>query len=249
MAGLLSRLLGRRDRPAQHEPILLDIPPIAVDRPFVVIGDVHGCDDLLSQLLSKLASEVPDAEIVFVGDYVDRGEQSAQVLRRLMQLDEAKFLLGNHERMCIDFIDNPEEKGARWLRYGGLQTVASFGVTGSPNDVVALRDEMVAAMGEDMIAWLRDLPLMYSNGNVYAVHAAAHPDKPIEGQGEDVLIWGHPKFGKQPRRDGKWVVHGHTIVDLPRVSEGVVSIDTGAYATGRLSAAVFAGNDVQIMQV
>lgn len=248
MAGLLGRLLGRKDIPAIHEQIEVEIPAISVDRPFVAIGDIHGCDDLLARLLDKLKVEAPDAELVFVGDYIDRGEQNAQVLRRLIKLDGATFLLGNHERMCLDFIDNPEEKGARWLRYGGLQTVASFGVSGTPNDPVALRDAMVAAMGDEMITWLRDLPLSYSNGNVYAVHAAAHPEKPIDEQPEKLLIWGHPKFGKQPRRDGLWVVHGHTIVDMPQVSQGVVSIDTGAYATGRLSAAIFASNDVQIVQ-
>lgn len=248
MAGLLGRLFGRKDVIAVEEPIEVEIPPIAVDRPFVAIGDVHGCDDLLGRLLDKLDVEAPDAELVFVGDYIDRGEQNAQVLRRLMTLEGATFLLGNHERMCLDFIDNPEEKGARWLRYGGLQTVASFGVSGSPKAPVALRDAMVDAMGADTIAWLRNLPLTYSNGNVYAVHAAAHPERPIAGQSEKLLIWGHPKFGKQPRRDGLWVVHGHTIVDMPQVSQGVVSIDTGAYATGRLSAAIFAGNDVQVIQ-
>lgn len=248
MAGLFGRLLGRKEAQPVYEPIEVEIPPIAVERPFVAIGDIHGCDALLERLLEKLAAESPDAELVFVGDYIDRGEESAQALRRLMDLEGAQFLLGNHERMCLEFIDNPEEKGPRWLRYGGLQTVASFGVSGSPDDPVGLRDKMVAAMGEEMISWMRNLDLIYTNGNVFAVHAAAHPEKPIEVQGEKTLIWGHPKFGKQPRRDGLWVVHGHTIVNMPRVSQGVVSIDTGAYATGRLSAAIFAESDVQIVQ-
>lgn len=248
MAGLLGRIFGQRAAPAEPELIEVDIPPIAVEKPFVAIGDIHGCDDLLARLLDKLATEAPNAEIVFVGDYIDRGEQSAQVLRRLMTLD-AKFLIGNHERMCLDFIDFPEEKGPRWLRNGGLQTVASFGVTGSAADPVSMRDQLTEAMGEDLVAWMRNLPLTYQNGNVFVVHAAAHPEKPIDGQGEKPLIWGHPKFGKQPRRDGLWVVHGHTIVDMPKISQGVVSVDTGAYATGRLSAAIFAGNDVQFLQV
>ena len=248
MAGRLGRLFGRREGNAAPKPIAVDMPPIAVDHPFVAIGDIHGCDDLLERLLSKLAVEAPDAELVFVGDYIDRGEQNAEALRRLMQLEDATVLLGNHERMCLDFIDHPEEKGSRWLRYGGLQTLASFGVSGSPKDSVGLRDGLVAAMGEEMINWLRDLPLSYSNGNIHVVHAGADPEKPIEAQSEKALIWGHRRFGKQPRRDKFWVVHGHTIVDMPQVSRGVVSIDTGAYATGRLSAAIFAGNDVQFIQ-
>lgn len=252
MAGLFGRLLGRKSAPATPavEEIEVEIPPIAVDRPFAAIGDIHGCDDLLVRLLDRLATDAPEAELVFVGDYIDRGDKNAEVLRRLMDLRDtsATFLMGNHERMCLDFIDNPEEKGARWLRHGGLQTVASFGVSGSAQDPVGLRDKMVAAMGEEMIDWLRNLALTYQNGNVYAVHAAAHPEHPISEQAEKILIWGHPKFGKLPRKDGLWVVHGHTIMDMPRVSQGVVSIDTGAYATGRLSAAIFANGDVQMVQ-
>lgn len=248
MAGLFGRLLGRRETPVEPEPIEVEIPPIAVDKPFVAIGDVHGRADLLESLLDKLAKDAPDAQLLFVGDYIDRGEESAQVLRRIMQLDDAICLMGNHERMCLDFIEHPEEKGPRWMRNGGLQTVASFGVSGSPNDLVPLRDAMVAEMGEDMLAWLKALKLWHKNGNVYAVHAAAHPEEPIDGQGEKPLIWGHSLFRKQPRIDGQWVVHGHTIVDTPTVSQGVVSIDTGAYATGRLTAAYFDGHDVQMLQ-
>lgn len=248
MAGILRRLWGRQNATESRIPNEIEIPPIVVDHPFAVIGDIHGCDDLLASLLDKLASETPEAELVFVGDYIDRGEQSAQVLRRLQSLEGGQFLLGNHERMCLDFIDQPEEKGLRWLRNGGLQTVASFGVSGSTNALTALRDATVEAMGADLIAWLRDLSLTYQNGNVYAVHAAAHPEKPIEEQGEKPLIWGHPKFRKYPRHDGLWVVHGHTIVEFPKVSQGTVSIDTGAYASNRLTAAVFHRGDVQFIQ-
>lgn len=248
MARLLTRLFGRTSIVSAPEYKVVDIPPLALDHSFVAIGDVHGCDDLLERLLERIALEAPDAELVFVGDYIDRGEQNAQVLHRLMNLQGAVCLLGNHERMCLDFIDDPESKGKRWLRHGGLQTVASFGVSGSSSDPVGLRDAMVDAMGEDMITWLRGLPLTYSNGNVCAVHAAAHPERSIEEQSDNALLWGHPKFGKQPRSDGLWIVHGHSIVDTPQVSQGVVSIDTGAYATGRLSAAHFIDSDVQFVQ-
>lgn len=248
MARLFGRLFGRNEKQNELEVVEIAIPPIAAEKPFAAIGDIHGCDDLLARLLEKLSNEAPDVELLFVGDYIDRGEQSARVLRRLMDFEGSYCLLGNHERMCLDFIDHPEEKGARWLRNGGLQTIASFGVSGATNELVSLRDQMVAAMGDELIRWLRELPLVYENGNIRAVHAAAHPEKPIEGQGEKPLIWGHSKFGRLPRRDGLWVVHGHTIVDVPKVFEGVVSIDTGAYATGRLTAAIFAGNDVQFVQ-
>ena len=247
MAGLLSRLFGK-DAAKTMSPAEREFPPIAVDRPFAAIGDVHGCDDLLGRLLDKLADEAPDAELVFVGDYIDRGAQSAKVLRRLMELDGASFLLGNHERMFMEFIDDPEGKGARWLDYGGVQTLAAFGVSGSINDPSGLRDDVAEAMGGDMIEWIKKLALTYANGNVFAVHAAAHPEEPVNEQTEDVLIWGHPKFGNQARQDGFWVVHGHTIVDAPQVSQGIVSIDTGAYATGCLSAAIFDGRGVTFMQ-
>lgn len=246
MKGFLGKLFsGRKD----DDIVTIDMPPIAVDRPFVAIGDVHGCAALMDKMLLRLAQEAPEAELLFLGDYIDRGEENAEVLRRLVDLENATCLMGNHERMCLDFLNKPEERGDRWLRNGGLQTLASFGVSSIGQSNQQMRDQLALAMGDRMIDWMIDLPLFAMNGNVASVHAVGDPTLPIPDQGEKPLIWGHPLSRKSMRADGVWVVHGHWISGTPHVESGRISVDSGAYATGQLSAAIFRGDEVEFIQV
>lgn len=215
-------------------------PPESVQpaQPLAVIGDIHGRHDLLMRLLGT----IDDTQtIICVGDYVDRGDESAAVLRALAARPDIICLLGNHEEMMLNFIDTPEKSGNRWMRYGGLQTIASFGVggvhEGAGEEVMKqARDALVLAMGDDLIAWLRRLKKYHISGNVAVVHAGADPYIPIEDQSGHILIWGHPAFGTVARPDKMWVIHGHTIVGAPTITHGCVAIDTGAYATGTLTA-------------
>lgn len=204
-----------------------------------IIGDIHGCDDLLARLLPRLGGRV-----VCVGDLIDRGEQSAAVLDRLIARPEVLCLRGNHEDMVLGFLDDPDGKGARWLRHGGLQTLASFGVgVGgdlAPGRLGHLRDRLARAMGDERIDWLRGLPLWWQAGNLAVTHAGADPLRPLDGQEARDLVWGTPAFHRVARSDGIWVAHGHVIVDEPAAALGRIAVDTGAYATGRLSAAVVA---------
>lgn len=211
-------------------------PAIDPAAPFSVLGDLHGRADLLTRFLNQ----APDRQIICVGDYVDRGNHSAEVLRILMAHPDIICLSGNHEDMLLSFLEAPETEGARWLRFGGLQTLASFGVggvtehSGTP-ELRRARDDLVAAMGEDLHCWLRDLPTYWQSGNVAVVHAGADPAVAIVNQPVETLHWGHPDFARRVRRDGVWVVHGHIIVETPQIRDGRISIDTGAYATGRLT--------------
>jgi serine/threonine protein phosphatase 1 len=237
---LLRRLFSAR--PAKDAGPAFTAPP-APDKPFFAIGDIHGSMAALERLLKRIEAADPEPCVICVGDYIDRGENSADVLEWLRLLtmnypDQFVCLMGNHEQMCLRFLDDPERQGPRWFRNGGLQTLASYRVPrlGSDRDAEVcehLRD----AMGEDVIAWLRGLPLMWQTGNVAVVHAAADPKLPIDAQPDEVLRWGHPEFLQVPRSDGVWVVHGHTIVDAPSAEHGRIAVDTGAYATGRLTAA------------
>ena len=217
--------------------------PLAPEQPLAVIGDVHGRDDLLAQLAAEVASSAPTAQVVLVGDLIDRGERSAQVLHRVSERGDWLCLRGNHEAMCLEFLDDPERFGPRWLGNGGLQTLASFGIGAVSQQsrggaLRQARDRLEVAMGDKLIGWLRKRPLHWRSGNVVVVHAAADPGRPIEGQSEQVLLWGHPRFAEEPRQDGLWVVHGHTILPQPVVRKGRIGLDTGAYATGRLTAAL-----------
>ena len=233
---------------------------IKPDSPFYVIGDVHGCADLLEVLMEQVGEDSPlkqKTKIVFVGDYIDRGEQSATVLRWVKSLSEdpdfdVTCLMGNHEDMLLKFLDDPVERGARWLRYGGLQTLSSFGV-GAISDnsaaaIIAARDNLRDSMGTELITWVQELPVSFQNGNVAVVHAGADPEKPIPDQHPKVLKWGHKYFNKKARVDGVWVVHGHTIVDAPYDRAGRIAIDTGAFATGVMTAVCIAPGGVRYLQ-
>lgn len=217
--------------------------------PLCVIGDVHGC---IVQL-EKLLSEVPrDHRIILVGDYVDRGEHSAKVLRLISARPDLTCLMGNHEEMLLRFLRDPKEQGPRWLRYGGLQTLASFRVRGARSEMngdelVDCRDRLQEAMGVALCQWVSELPTWFMSGNVLVVHAGADPDSPPEAQSNKAFVWGHPSFQSTVRRDGVWVVHGHTIVATAGARQGRISIDTGAFATGVLSAVCLDGTEPRFL--
>jgi serine/threonine protein phosphatase 1 len=220
--------------------------PVSPGESFFAIGDIHGRDDLLARLLTHLDDTDPAIRRVFVGDYVDRGEKSAAVLDRLRALQSRTpntiCLLGNHEQMLLDFLESPARNSSRWLRYGGLQTLASYSIppvseTAPDEKWEEVRDRLREAMGAGTEAWIKGLPTLWQTGNVAVLHAGADPALPRGYQDPSTLIWGHPDFETTPRRDDMWVVHGHTIVETPAAGLGRISTDTGAYATGVLTAA------------
>ena len=224
--------------------------PLSPDRDLVVIGDLHGRADLLENMVELLASAgCTTHALVFVGDYVDRGEDSAAALGLLQALQDGLWpgdvlcLKGNHEAMLLDFLDAPEEAGPFWIQNGGAHTLASFGIRPAdlaPPALLEARDALRDAMGPQTEAWLRALPVCFRSGNLFVAHAGADPHAPVEQQEETHLLWGHPDFLTTPRRDGIWVAHGHTIFEAPYAQQGRISVDTGAYATHRLTAALIA---------
>ena len=228
----------RRLRPAVFDA------PIAPDRPFFAIGDIHGDYAGMEQILHRIEEISDDPMVVCVGDYVDRGERSAEVLGWMHHVNtlypqDFVCLTGNHEQMIIQFLQDPEGQGDRWLAFGGLQTLQSYQVSKQAGtSMTDLRDQLADAMGEDLIRWLGDLPVSWQSGNVADTHAGADPSLPIGAQSRRNLIWGHADFQTAVRSDGVWVVHGHTIVEQPEVQNGRIAIDTGAYVTGRLTAAL-----------
>ena len=231
--------------------------PLRPEDSFFAVGDIHGCDPLFGKLLDRLESFAhPTAKLVLVGDYVDRGDHSAEALRRIhrMQRDAGPELMiclrGNHDQMLLDFLDDPKRTGVGWFRHGGLQTLASYGIPGVPQTAdeahwAEARDRLRAAMGPEIEAWLRGLPLSWQSGNVLVTHAGADPGRSPAQQSEQALLWGHPDFETMPRSDGIWVVHGHTITDSTRPRDGRIPVDTGAYATGRLTAVLVEPGKVQ----
>jgi serine/threonine protein phosphatase 1 len=224
------------------------------------IGDVHGAARLLDRLLGRIEAECRadgvTAELVLMGDYVDRGDSSRDVLDLIASLGERPglapvLLRGNHEEMLLDVVDG-RTPAARWLRYGGLQTLLSYEVGGlaalggggaAEDD---LRDALADAMGPHLDL-LRRLGSSHWRGNVFFAHAGADPDLPLGAQPQSALIWGAAGFLERPRGDGNWVVHGHYVVDAPNATEGRVAIDTGAYFSQRLSAVRIDGTKLDFL--
>ncbi|WP_422077330.1 metallophosphoesterase [Vannielia sp.] len=243
MKNLILNLFGKRAPGAAGAAFVGEAP--APETAFVAVGDIHGRDDLLVRMLERIEDEAAGLPIVFVGDYVDRGEASAAVLRRLKPMCDdgrAICLRGNHEEMMLDFARG---KYPRWLAYGGLQTLASFGLgaditeTGGTGLEAAHADLHDALEADGLLAWLSDLPRHWQSGNVAVTHAGADPARPIAEQSNS-LTNGHPDFFSAPRPDGTWIVHGHYIRETHEIHPGRIAIDTGAYATGQLTAVVLA---------
>ncbi|PIB26844.1 hypothetical protein BFP76_10640 [Amylibacter kogurei] len=242
----LKKRFGQKSAPNVQPPFDAILDP---DEPLFVIGDVHGCDVLLSQLLDKRPD---DARIIFVGDLVDRGPNSATVLDMVQSecQNGAICLMGNHEKMMLDFLDRPTERGPRWLTFGGLQTLESYGIRGiseraTEHVLLTVRDKLISAMPAGQESWIRDLPNIHHSGNVHVVHAAADPNRDPDDQSSRVLLWGMDKFHQKTRRDGQWFVYGHTILNEPKIENGRIGIDTGAYATGHLTAVSIRNDQAQ----
>ena len=256
---LWRRRAGPASGPDTGRDVGADVPRPLLAASLAVIGDVHGRDDLLETLLSRLAA-LPDAaqmRVICVGDMVDRGPDSAAVLRRLHALETrpAPFasltcLMGNHDRMLLDFIQDPAGTGMRWLQYGGAETLLSFGLSSDRMDrsegdaahrLVTLAQGLAGAMGPELHDWLAARPLYWTEASLWVTHAGADPRHSPAVQGAREFLWGGPRFYDTPRLDGLWVAHGHKIVQTPVLEPGRIAVDTGAWRTGRLTAAVIQG--------
>ncbi len=247
----LARIFRRDAAPHEEEG-----PMPQPERLTFLVGDIHGCAEQLDGLLSNIADQAGSRahDLVFLGDYIDRGPDSAGVLRRLMALDADQdsarrltFLAGNHDHMLLHYLAHPED-GVRWLWVGGRDTLTSFGIGelriadgGSDpmaERVAAQAQALAREMGEEMVQWLADRPLWWQSGNVIAVHALTDPLRPMDEQDDETLLWARPEKDLQPRSDGSWVIHGHTIVPEPTVMARHINVDTGAFRGGPLTAAV-----------
>ena len=250
MFGKLKSLFGGTDaKPRMHvapEPTTETL--IAPEHIFAAVGDVHGCLPQLETLYGKLKSEFgSDLPVIFLGDIVDRGPDTAGALRMIYELcrdapESHGAIMGNHEEMMLEFIDDPVGKGSRWLVFGGQQTLASFGISipstrPDVEEAMEVAEALEDAMPQGMLAWLRGLPTHWSTGNIHCVHAGMNPGLAPGDQTDRVMINGHPAFLTTPRHDGQTVLHGHTVMNKATIGDGRISIDTGAYMTGVLTAA------------
>ena len=220
------------------------------------IGDVHGRLDLLERLLEQIeADERPGGAnygVVFLGDYVDRGPNSRGVLDRLSALrrerpNDVVTLKGNHEEMLLNFLSEPSV-GSTWSVHGGRETLLSYGIQAPRmrDDVegwTKARDLLVRAMPEHQVDFLTSLELYFDVGDYLFVHAGVRPGVPVAEQQARDLLWIRRPFLDVDQPIDKVVVHGHSANTAPKLAPGRIGIDTGAYATGVLTALRLHGVD------
>ncbi|MHA1108192.1 MAG: metallophosphoesterase, partial [Alphaproteobacteria bacterium] len=216
--------------------------------------------DLLVRLLDRIFEDAAAYEttpkIVFLGDYIDRGEHSRETIDLLIKLAdrpeaETVFLMGNHEQMLLRFLRD-SSSGSSWLNYGGLQTLMSYGVGGIGNphaesETVRIRGALAEALGPHL-GFIEKLLVSHRSGNLLFTHAGADPALPADEQEISTLLWGCEGFLTTDRDDGVWVAHGHFVVEGPTAERGRISIDTGAYFSGRLTAARIVGGEVTFLE-
>ena len=214
------------------------------------IGDVHGCNSILQHLLASIDEHLtrfPSRRpiLVFLGDYVDRGSGSRQTIDQLISLRQHKevvLLKGNHESYLLAFLKQPAIL-AKWIQFGGLDTLRSYGLTpGNPFDPKE-QESLAAALhlALDKIGHLQFLDQLQTSfvcEDFFFVHAGVRPGVPLDQQSEDDLLWIREDFLHYGGDFGKIVVHGHTPAPEPEVCSNRINIDTGAYATGRLTCLV-----------
>lgn len=219
-----------------------------------VVGDIHGRADLLRILHEAIRDDAADAPsrrvIVYLGDYVDRGGESSAVLEMLASGPpegfEAVHLLGNHEAWLLDFLDDPDQ-GAGWIMNGGGATLLSYGIDAAGisfqrDRLAKARADLRSRLPPSHLAFLESLKLSHVEGDYLFVHAGVRPGLPLDRQSADDLVWIRDEFLFSDADHGKVVVHGHTIVDEPEVLDNRIGIDTGAFATGRLTCLVLEGS-------
>lgn len=215
------------------------------------IGDLHGRFDLLEAALAAIETRAAGGTIVFLGDYVDRGPQSRQVIERLMAGPPPGWqwicLMGNHEAMLVEFLKFPQIGMPRFIANGGLATLASYGAA-------AWDPDALPPIPAAHVAWLAGLPLMHVDLHRIYVHAAIDRWRPLHRQREQTLLWDLYPDNDEGGHGDFHVVHGHHQVPAgPVLKKHRTNIDTLAWRTGRLVVAVFEdarpGGPVEFIEV
>jgi serine/threonine protein phosphatase 1 len=219
-----------------------------------VVGDVHGRLDLLDELLKDIHAEIDREKpakvlLLFLGDLIDRGPNSAQVVERLRTYRHRDvrpvFLLGNHEEVLLRILAGEMEHLPGWLRFGGAQCLESYGA--DPRLIGAASDESAVssireAIPDQHVAFLRTFVDTCRFGDYLFVHAGIRPGIALDQQRQADLRWIREPFLSDDTEHGFVVVHGHTI--SPEVDErpNRIGIDTGAYRSGVLTALAVEGD-------
>lgn len=247
---MLKRLF-KRNKPSRP----IDNASVPEGRRVYAIGDVHGRNDLLNILIEKILADnsgrsSAESEIIFLGDLIDRGPDSAQVIETTMQLKKnasaVRFLMGNHEEVYLAAVRG-EEKAVRFFnRIGGRETILSYDITMKEYiglDMAQLTERMPSLIPQHHIDFVSAFENMITIGDYAFVHAGIKPGVALSEQKPKHLRWIREEFLEEDSPHEKVIVYGHTISDNVVEANNRIGIDTGAYESGKLTALVLEGSE------
>lgn len=236
------------------EPLVAK-PRIPEGRRVYAIGDIHGRDDLFAQLLDRIANDsnsrdAAEVSIILLGDLVDRGPSSRQVVERAIALarqgPDVRCLMGNHEEVFLKALGGDVKLMRYFVRIGGAPTIHSYGLTGEAYDQLTF-DELAEAfprlVPREHVEFLAACEDMITIGDYVFVHAGIKPGLPMDKQRGADLRWIRDEFLGDERDHGAMIVHGHTIFADVQERPNRIGIDTGAYNSGVLTALCLEGEE------
>lgn len=254
---MFSKLLKRRSRVAA--PTSPSVPEGTV---VWSVGDIHGRMDLLGPLVEAIVADLAVTRprrglVIFLGDYVDRGQQSREVVTFLAGMRggdglEWRFLRGNHEETMLDFLEDPAV-GPKWCDYGGDATIRSYGLRipdlkHKPETWAHLSADLSHKLSDRERNFLEDQELSVTVGDYFFAHAGARPGEPLDRQSPADLMWIRRTFLDSEEEFERIVVHGHTPTAEVHADHRRIGIDTRAYESGVLTALRLEGRDREILQ-
>ena len=236
-------------------------PAIPAGTRLYAIGDIHGRVDLLRTLKDLVHEDAyrrqaPRNVVVYLGDYVDRGDESRAVIEMLLNEPlpgfESHHLKGNHEEIMLRFLADTSV-GPSWLSFGGRETLRSYGIDpphpyASAAELQRAQRALAERLPREHADFLRRLERSHEEGDYLFVHAGVKPGVPLERQRDEDLLWIRDEFLQSEASFGHIVVHGHTISREPDVRRNRIGIDTGAFLSNRLTALVAEGTEWFFLQ-
>lgn len=226
------------------------------DTVIYAIGDIHGRLDLLAAIHDRIAADARQRSarrkvVVYLGDYVSRGDDCRGVVDRVREWLPAGFervtLKGNHEDLLLRFLGGDLDMGRHWFDYGGLEALAHYGIAipdrqaRDDASVALLRDRFAAELPRAHLDFFQSLPISYRAGDYYFVHGGVRPGVPLAEQSDHDRMWIRKAFLDSDADHGAVVVHGHSISEQPVIRPNRIGIDTGAYRSGVLTCLLVEG--------
>jgi serine/threonine protein phosphatase 1 len=259
---MFARLFGKKMETTRTEPSV----PAGVR--VYAIGDIHGCNALLIDLLDQINADdaarnirslATQTTVIFLGDLMDRGPDSAGVINTAIAYRDTaeaagksvRFLMGNHEEMYLESVSGSTSALRYFLKYGGKETVLSYGMTPEAYDALdfdELAQRLLTLVPRDHADFVRDFEDCVILGDYAFVHAGIRPGVPIDAQKPKDMRWIRDVFLESHAVHDKMIVFGHTIFDDVDIVENRIGVDTGAYRSGILSAIALEGSDRWVLQ-